>query len=44
MEDCKRNNNDRRGSCRRINDISVTQDRRKISRRSGPDRRDFLSD
>jgi len=44
MEDCKRNNNDRRDSGRRMNDIPVDQDRRKISRRSCADRRDSLSD
>ncbi len=39
MQDCKRENNDRRSKDRRIQNSSVEFDRRKNSRRSGIDRR-----
>tara|TARA_Y100001936_G_C16036945_1_gene649168 strand:- start:294 stop:428 length:135 start_codon:yes stop_codon:yes gene_type:complete len=39
MQDCKRANNDRRTSDRRIQNISVEKERRLDSRRSGLDRR-----
>ncbi len=43
MEECKRTSNDRRGNDRRLNTVSVTDDRRKNNRRSGVDRRELLS-
>ena len=41
MEDCKRNDNDRRGSDRRVKNIVVSMDRRQASRRTGADRREL---
>lgn len=41
MEDCKRNNNDRRDSDRRVKNIVVSMDRRQSSRRAGVDRREL---
>ncbi len=41
MEDCKRNNNDRRDSDRRVKNIVVSMDRRQSSRRTGVDRREL---
>ena len=43
MEDCQRDNNDRRSIDRRMDAIAVAEDRRKGSRRSGVDRRALFS-
>ena len=45
MEDYKRTDNDRRGVVdRRVQDLTVSADRRNDQRRSGFDRRELLSD
>tara|TARA_B110000263_G_scaffold184073_1_gene161615 strand:- start:562 stop:705 length:144 start_codon:yes stop_codon:yes gene_type:complete len=43
MEDCTRDDNDRRSTDRRMDVLVVAEDRRKGSRRSGSDRRALLS-
>lgn len=44
MEDCKRTDADRRGVDRRVQALTVSEDRRNDQRRSGFDRRELLSD